>query len=45
MRNSPINNIRGRGDYSTSPYESNIRNRSPNREGSRYSPDRIQENS
>jgi hypothetical protein len=43
MRNSPINNIRARGgDYSSSPYESNVRNRSPVRESSQYSPDRIQ---
>ncbi len=42
MRNSPINNIRARGDYSSSPYESHIRNRSPARDASRYSPDRVQ---
>lgn len=42
MRNSPINNIRARGDYSSSPYESNVRNRSPPRDPSRYSPDRVQ---
>lgn len=43
MRNSPINNIRARGDYSSSPYESNVRNRSPGRDPSNYSPDRIPE--
>lgn len=43
MRNSPINNIRGRGEYSSSPYESNVRNRSPPRDPSNYSPDRISE--
>lgn len=45
MRSSPINNIRGRGEYSSSPYESAVRNRSPAREASNYSPDRIAETS
>ena len=45
MRSSPINNIRARGDYSSSPYESNVRHRSPARDPSNYSPDRIQETS
>ena len=42
MRNSPINNIRARGDYSSSPYESNVRHRSRPRDPSRYSPDWVQ---